>query len=56
MQWLVYPYLGALTLLATGGIFVGMYARMLKSPGLMAVVIDFYQDDLGLVQKRTDMV
>ncbi|KAL0957930.1 hypothetical protein HGRIS_000111 [Hohenbuehelia grisea] len=41
VQWLGYTYL---------------YVRMLKSPGLYGVGIDYQEDDLGLIQKRADIV
>ncbi|KAF9237747.1 putative RNA helicase [Melanogaster broomeanus] len=41
VQWLGYTYL---------------YVRMLKSPGLYGVGVDYEEDDNGLVQKRADIV
>ncbi|KAF9226154.1 Sec63-domain-containing protein [Gyrodon lividus] len=41
VQWLGYTYL---------------YVRMLKSPGLYGVGVDYQEDDNGLVQKRADIV
>ncbi|KAH0834659.1 putative RNA helicase [Lanmaoa asiatica] len=41
VQWLGYTYL---------------YVRMLKSPGLYGVGVDYQEDDGGLVQKRADIV
>ncbi|KAJ7905636.1 putative RNA helicase [Mycena olivaceomarginata] len=40
VQWLGYTYL---------------YVRMLKSPGLYGVGVDYQEDDLGLIQKRADI-
>ncbi|KAJ7343359.1 putative RNA helicase [Mycena albidolilacea] len=40
VQWLGYTYL---------------YVRMLKSPGLYGVGVDYQDDDLGLIQKRADI-
>lgn len=31
------------------------YVRMLKSPGLYGVGIDYQEDDIGLIQKRADI-
>ncbi|KAL0064659.1 Pre-mRNA-splicing helicase BRR2 [Marasmius tenuissimus] len=41
VQWLGYTYL---------------YVRMLRSPGLYSVGVDYQEDDDGLVQKRADIV
>ncbi|KAF8629449.1 hypothetical protein AX15_003443 [Amanita polypyramis BW_CC] len=41
VQWLGYTYL---------------YVRMLKSPSLYSVGVDYQQDDVGLIQKRADIV
>ncbi|KAG9310011.1 putative RNA helicase [Chiua virens] len=41
VQWLGYTYL---------------YVRMLKSPGLYGVGVDYQEDDDGLVQKRADII
>ncbi|KAG8216298.1 putative RNA helicase [Butyriboletus roseoflavus] len=41
VQWLGYTYL---------------YVRMLKSPGLYGVGVDYQEDDGGLIQKRADIV
>ncbi|KAG6370880.1 putative RNA helicase [Boletus reticuloceps] len=41
VQWLGYTYL---------------YVRMLKSPGLYGVGVDYQEDDDGLIQKRADIV
>ncbi|KAF9267488.1 Sec63-domain-containing protein [Marasmius fiardii PR-910] len=41
VQWLGYTYL---------------YVRMMKSPGLYGVGIDYQEDDEGLIQKRADIV
>ncbi|THH20310.1 hypothetical protein EW146_g1011 [Bondarzewia mesenterica] len=41
VQWLGYTYL---------------YVRMLKSPGLYSVGVDYQEDDSGLIQKRADIV
>ncbi|KAJ7063405.1 putative RNA helicase [Mycena amicta] len=41
VQWLGYTYL---------------YVRMLKSPGLYGVGVDYQEDDVGLIQKRADIV
>ncbi|KAJ7632741.1 putative RNA helicase [Roridomyces roridus] len=41
VQWLGYTYL---------------YVRMLKSPGLYGVGVDYQEDDLGLIQKRADII
>ncbi|KAF8056607.1 DNA polymerase theta/eta [Lyophyllum atratum] len=41
VQWLGYTYL---------------YVRMLKSPGLYGVGVDYQDDDLGLIQKRADII
>ncbi|KAF9006973.1 Sec63 Brl domain-containing protein [Cyathus striatus] len=41
VQWLGYTYL---------------YVRMLKDPALYGVGVDYQDDDLGLVQKRADIV
>ncbi|KAJ7285982.1 putative RNA helicase [Mycena rebaudengoi] len=41
VQWLGYTYL---------------YVRMLKSPGLYGVGVDYQDDDIGLIQKRADIV
>ncbi|KAK7020512.1 putative ATP dependent RNA helicase [Favolaschia claudopus] len=41
VQWLGYTYL---------------YVRMLKSPGLYGVGVDYQDDDNGLIQKRADIV
>ncbi|KAJ7219396.1 putative RNA helicase [Mycena pura] len=41
VQWLGYTYL---------------YVRMLKSPGLYGVGVDYQEDDIGLIQKRADIV
>ncbi|KAJ7046921.1 putative RNA helicase [Mycena alexandri] len=41
VQWLGYTYL---------------YVRMLKSPGLYGVGVDYQDDDTGLIQKRADIV
>jgi pre-mRNA-splicing helicase BRR2 len=40
VQWLGYTYL---------------YVRMLKSPGLYGVGVDYQEDDNGLIQKRADI-
>ncbi|KAJ6502434.1 putative RNA helicase [Mycena sanguinolenta] len=40
VQWLGYTYL---------------YVRMLKSPGLYGVGVDYQEDDTGLIQKRADI-
>ncbi|KAG1730314.1 putative RNA helicase, partial [Suillus lakei] len=40
VQWLGYTYL---------------YVRMLKSPGLYGVGVDYQEDDSGLIQKRADI-
>ncbi|KAJ7741533.1 putative RNA helicase [Mycena maculata] len=40
VQWLGYTYL---------------YVRMLKSPGLYGVGVDYQDDDVGLIQKRADI-
>ncbi|KAJ7709781.1 Sec63 Brl domain-containing protein [Mycena rosella] len=40
VQWLGYTYL---------------YVRMLKSPGLYGVGVDYQDDDTGLIQKRADI-
>ena len=32
------------------------YVRILKSPGLYGVGVDYQEDDDGLVQKRADIV
>ena len=32
------------------------YVRMLRSPGLYSVGVDYQEDDNGLVQKRADIV
>ena len=36
--------------------YVIRYVRMLKSPGLYGVGVDYQEDDGGLVQKRADIV
>ncbi|KAF7323081.1 hypothetical protein HMN09_00088200 [Mycena chlorophos] len=41
VQWLGYTYL---------------YVRMLKSPGLYGVGADYQEDDVGLIQKRADII
>ncbi|KAK0192909.1 putative RNA helicase [Armillaria mellea] len=41
VQWLGYTYL---------------YVRMLRSPGLYGVGVDYQDDDVGLIQKRADIV
>ncbi|KAF7305029.1 putative ATP dependent RNA helicase [Mycena kentingensis (nom. inval.)] len=41
VQWLGYTYL---------------YVRMLKSPGLYGVGVDYQDDDVGLIQKRADII
>ncbi|KIJ15196.1 hypothetical protein PAXINDRAFT_169339 [Paxillus involutus ATCC 200175] len=41
VQWLGYTYL---------------YVRMLKSPGLYGIGVDYQDDDNGLIQKRADIV
>ncbi|KAF7294831.1 putative ATP dependent RNA helicase [Mycena indigotica] len=41
VQWIGYTYL---------------YVRMLKSPGLYGVGVDYQDDDVGLIQKRADIV
>ncbi|GLB39382.1 putative sec63-domain-containing protein [Lyophyllum shimeji] len=41
VQWLGYTYL---------------YVRMLKSPGLYGVGVDYQEDDVGLIQKRADII
>lgn len=35
---------------------VARYVRMLKSPGLYGVGVDYQEDDDGLIQKRADIV
>ncbi|KAG7088489.1 hypothetical protein E1B28_012477 [Marasmius oreades] len=41
VQWLGYTYL---------------YVRMMKSPGLYGVGVDYQEDDEGLIQKRADII
>ncbi|KAG6857079.1 hypothetical protein H0H87_009640 [Tephrocybe sp. NHM501043] len=41
VQWLGYTYL---------------YVRMLRSPGLYGVGVDYQEDDTGLIQKRADII
>ncbi|KAF9487720.1 Sec63-domain-containing protein [Pleurotus eryngii] len=41
VQWLGYTYL---------------YVRMLRSPGLYGVGVDYQEDDVGFIQKRADIV
>ncbi|KAG6914415.1 hypothetical protein DXG01_000484, partial [Tephrocybe rancida] len=41
VQWLGYTYL---------------YVRMLRSPGLYGVGVDYQDDDTGLIQKRADII
>ena len=42
-----------------GRVFVNLgdrYVRMLKAPGIYEVGVDYQQDDIGLIQKRADIV
>ena len=60
VQWLGYTYLYVISFHScTFFSFLtwdARYVRMLKSPGLYGVGVDYQEDDGGLIQKRADIV